>query len=107
VVTSQELAMAQDNRVLALPGRWETNAGVQASLADIVTYGLPDDYYSTYAQQVRAGTTETLTRVAGPGDPAGQPDLGDRGRPVQDRGDVRSLNLGEVRIVDADGRPVS
>jgi zinc protease len=107
VVTSQELSMAQDNRVLGLPGRWETNAGVQASLADIVTYGLPDDYYSTYTQQVRAGTTETLTRVAGQ---VIRPDsltwviVGDRSKI---EADVRSLNLGEVRIVDADGRPVS
>jgi zinc protease len=67
---------------------------------------LPDDYYQTYISRVQLLTTETVNRAARL---LIQPArtvwvvVGDRSKI---EADVRSLNFGEVRFVDADGEPV-
>jgi zinc protease len=52
--TENELATAQKNQTLTLPGSWETLDAVQTSIGEIVRYGLPDDYFITYPEKVRA-----------------------------------------------------
>jgi zinc protease len=105
-LTAAELATAQNNLTLTMPGRWETAGAVQGSIGEIVQYGLPDDYWATYADRVR-GTT--LQQVVGVTPRLISKDnltwviVGDRARIEQG---VRDLNLGEVRIIDADGNPV-
>src|SRR5690606_35820418 len=53
-ITPEELAKSKANLTLSLPGQWETNGAVAGSLADIVRFELPHDYYSNYAGAVRA-----------------------------------------------------
>ena len=52
--TADELASTQDQATLTLPGRWETAASVAQDVAEQVRFGLPDDYWTTYAARVRA-----------------------------------------------------
>lgn len=104
--TDDELARVKDQRTLTLPGRWETNRAVMADVARLVRFGLPDDYWETYAGAVRglrlAGIRAEADRVL-------QPDrmiwvvVGDRARIEES---VRALGLGEMRFLDADGNPV-
>ena len=104
--TADELARVKDQRTLTLPGRWETNRAVMADIARMVRFGLPDDYWETYADAVRglrlAGVRAEADRVL-------QPDrmiwvvVGDRARIEES---VRALGLGEMRFLDADGNPV-
>ena len=104
--TAEELATAVASLTLTLPGAWETMGAVAATMSDIVTYGLDDRYYDTYADRVRAQSIQSVTAAARE---AIQPDrlvwvvVGDR---TKIEASVRELNLGEIRLIDSDGNPV-
>ena len=106
-IAADELAKAQANLTLTLPGNWETMDAVQGSLEQLVTYGLDDHYYETYAQRVRALTVPDATTAA---QEAIRPDhlvwvvVGDRAKIEPG---IRELNFGEVRFLDADGKPLA
>ena len=100
----EELTLAQGNLTRSLPGLWETSAGVTASLRDIAAFGLPDDYYATYAGRVDRLTTADVGRAA---KTVVRPDevtwlvVGDRDKVEPG---LKSLGL-EIRRLDADGKP--
>jgi zinc protease len=79
---------------------------VAGSIGEIVAFGLPDRYFDTYADRVRAQTTASVTSAAAK---VVQPDrlvwvvVGDR---AKIEGALRELNLGEIHLVDADGNAV-
>jgi len=106
-VTAAEFMRVVKNQTLKLPGTWETQGSVAASLAEIVGFGLPDDYCQTYADKIRALTRDDLAAAA---KAVVQPDhlvwvvVGDRSKI---EAGVRELNFGEVRFLDADGLPVA
>jgi len=106
-VTADELAKAQANLTLTLPGNWETMDAVQGSLEQMVTFGLDDHDYETYAQRVRALTIPDAATAA---QEAIRPDhlvwvvVGDRGKI---EAGIRELNFGEIRFLDADGKPLA
>lgn len=101
--TDEEVLKAQQNQTLTLAGRWETNNAVEGSLADMVQYDLPGDYYDTYADQVAALNTSQVAEAA---NSVIRPDnlvwivVGDRA--VIEEG-VRALDLGAFHIMDTDG----
>jgi len=103
-LTAEELARIQANETLSLPGSWETIDEVGQSIADLIHFGLPDDYYETYAGKVRALKTSDLNDAA---KVVVHPDsmiwvvVGDR---AKIEAGVKELNLGEVRLMDADGK---
>lgn len=104
--TADELAKVTDQNTLTLPGRWETNGAVMASLIEMTRFDLPDDYWDTFADAVRG---VGLSDVSAQADRVLQPDnlvwivVGDRVRIEQK---IRALGLGEMRFLDADGNPV-
>jgi zinc protease len=104
--TADELARAQSSLTLTLPGNWETMDAVAGSIGDIVTFGLDDRYFDGYADRVRAQTLQTVTAAARE---TIHPDrlvwvvVGDRAKIEQG---VRNLGLGEIRLIDADGKPL-
>ncbi|MCY3972293.1 MAG: pitrilysin family protein [Acidobacteria bacterium] len=104
--TADELAKVTDQNTLTLPGRWETNGAVMASLIEMTRFDLPDDYWDTFADNVRG---IGLSDVSGEADRVLQPDnlvwivVGDRVR-IEEK--IRALDLGEMRFLDADGNPV-
>jgi zinc protease len=103
-VKAEELAMAKNSLTLTLPGQWETMDAVAASLRQMVTYGLPADYFDTYGAKVRALTAADIVRAA---KASVHPEgivyvvVGDKAR--IDAG-LQSLGFGAVREVDTDGR---
>jgi len=103
--TSDELKMAQDNLTLSLPGSRETQREVLSSVLDLVQYGLPDDYYETYAGKVRALTTADMEKAA---EKLIHPDrlvwvvVGDRAKVEPG---LKELGMDIVHI-DADGKTV-
>ena len=62
-VTDAELAFAKDRIIRGFPNRFETTVGVAGTLAELVLYGLPDDYFATYQAQVDAVTRADVNRV--------------------------------------------
>jgi zinc protease len=105
-VTGDELKFAQNNMTLSLPGRWETADAVANSLAEIVRFGLEDRYFDTYPQRVQAVTLKDVAAAA----QLLEPDhllwvvVGDRSKI---EAGIRDLKLGEVRLIDADGKAVT
>ena len=54
----------QKSMTLSLPGSRETVDGVGYSILDLVQFGLPDDYYQTYAAKIRTLGTPDVTDAA-------------------------------------------
>ena len=108
-VLPAELDRAKASLTLTLPGTWETIAAVAGTIDEIVAFGLDDRYFDTYADKVRAQTPASVTSAA---TRTVLPDhlvwviVGDRARIESG---LRSLDLGEIHLVDADGnaRPTS
>jgi zinc protease len=102
-----ELSRAQASLTLTLPGSWETMAALSGAITDIVTFGLDDRYYDTFADKVRAQTVQSLTSVA---TEVVHPDqliwviVGDRSKIEPG---IRALNLGDIRLIDSDGKPLT
>ena len=49
--TADELAKVTDQNTLTLPGRWETNGAVMASIIEMTRFNLPDDYWGHLRRQ--------------------------------------------------------
>jgi zinc protease len=106
-ITAQELKDAQSNDTLSLAGSFETAAQLGASYGNILQYDLPEDYYNTFTQKVLALTLDQENALA---KKMIQPNhliwvvVGDMSKV---EAGVRSLNVGEVRKIDADGNPIN
>ncbi len=100
--TADELALAKNTATLTLPGQWETADAVAGSLSQIVTYGLDEHYFDTYATRVAALGVKDLADAAQLVEPARMiyVVVGDRAKV---EASVRELNLGPVKFLDADG----
>jgi zinc protease len=104
LVSADELTKIQANETLKLPGSRETLDALGQSIVDLVQFGLPDDYYDTYAGKVRALKTSDVNDAA---KEVVRPDnliwivVGDR---AKIEAGVRELNLGEFRLMDTDGK---
>ena len=106
-ITADELEAAKGRQTLTLAGRWETGSAVSGALREIVTYGLPEDYYATYGKRVRALTTDDLARsVSSYLAPTHEVWViaGDR---AKIEAGIRELGLGDVQLLDADGKPLT
>ena len=73
-----ELEKAKNYVALALPRSFETTSSIAASLAQMFIYGLPDDYFATFTDRVRAVTVADVRS-------ARQVRRRDRRRPEGDR----------------------
>ena len=104
--TDEELAGAKSELTLTLPGTWETMAAISGTLADIVTFGLDDRYYDTYGDEIRSQTVASVQAAA---KAVIHPEnlvwvvVGDRSKI---EAGIRELNLGELRFIDVDGKPL-
>ena len=104
-LTAAEINDAKDRQVKTLAGRWETSAAVASALNEIETYGLPKDYYATYADAVRNASDAQINAAAKKFVSPSQlvwVVIGDR---AKIEAGIKELNLGAIQILDADGRP--
>ena len=104
-LTAAEISDAKDRQVKTLAGRWETGAAVASALNEIETYGLPKDYYATYADAVRNASDAQINAAAKKFVSPSQlvwVVIGDR---AKIEAGIKELNLGAIQILDADGRP--
>ncbi|MGZ5515116.1 MAG: M16 family metallopeptidase, partial [Candidatus Aminicenantales bacterium] len=105
-LTEAEFKNAQNSKVLGLPGQWETMSAVQASLGDIVRYGLPDDYFQKYSGRVQKLALDDLARAA---KKVVHPEaltwviVGDRAK-IEPK--IRELGFSRISVIDADGNIV-
>ncbi|MFK2878231.1 M16 family metallopeptidase [Rhodanobacter hydrolyticus] len=106
-LTDAEITKIKDQRIRALPGGYETTVAVLGAMEGIVAYDRPDDYVQTLKPRLEAVTQaqaeaaikeivrpQAMTWVI----------VGDL---KQIEAPVRALDLGDVQVLDADGKPVS
>ncbi|MEM1440134.1 MAG: pitrilysin family protein [Pseudomonadota bacterium] len=104
--TDEELTRVRDSNTRSLPGRWETIGAVSGSLAELVRFEFPDDYWSTFAARTNA---LELDAVASQAQRVLQPDsmiwvvVGDRSKIEASLGE---LGFDDIRLIDTDGNPV-
>jgi len=105
-VTVQELKDAQASETLSLPGGFETVDQLSDGYATILQYRLPADYYNTLTQKALAQTPAQINALAARTVVPKQLVwivVGDMSKVEKD---IRALNLGEVRRIDVDGKPL-
>ena len=101
--TEEEINKVKSNNTLSLPGRWETASAVLRDIGEIVTFDLPDDYWDTYADNVR---NVSAAQIGAAADAVIKPDnliwvvVGDRDK-IESR--IRELELGDITLLDQDG----
>ena len=100
-----EVDRAKNKLTLTLPGRNETSGDIAGTLAESIVYDLPWDYYEQYVSRVRSAGAARLNAAA---QALIHPEaltwviVGDLSRI---EAEVRSLNIGPVTLLDAEGRP--
>lgn len=105
-ITREEIDKVRSNDVRELPGRFETTGAVLAAVIDIVRNDRPDDYMQTFKQRIE-NQQEAAIRAAAK--EVVRPDaltwlvVGDLSRI---EAGLRALNIGEVKVLDADGKVV-
>jgi zinc protease len=99
-----ELAGARDSQVYSLPGQFETNSTIGASLAETWVFDLPADYWQTLPEQFRRVTAAQVQAVA---DKYLAPErmkviaVGDKTKVLPQ---LKDLGLGQAEMRDADGQ---
>jgi zinc protease len=104
--TEKELKAAVDQATKSLPGSRETSNAVGAAMRSIVSYHLPEDFYTTYAAKAEALQPATVEAAA---KEFFHPQqlvwivVGDR---AKIEGGLKELDLGPVHYLDLDGHPI-
>jgi zinc protease len=103
--TDAEVARIRNIQTLSLPGAYETASAVMNTIGGIVRYQRPDDYVFKRKAEIEAMTSAQVAEAAKTLDPSRLTwvVVGDL---KQTEAPVRALELGEVTVVDANGKPV-
>jgi len=101
----EEVAKIQATEIRGLPGSFETASAVLGTISGIVRYGRPDDYVLQRKAQIEGLTVAQIREAAATLNPKAMTwvVVGDL-KEIEKK--IRDLDLGEVFVVDADGKPV-
>jgi zinc protease len=105
-VTEVEVTKIRASNTLSLPGGYETASALLGQVASNLRYGRPQDYILQYKARNEAMTPADAQKAAKTLDPNALTwvVVGDLAKIEPG---IRVLNLGEVQVVDADGKPVT
>lgn len=105
-VTKDEYNAAREGIFKHFPSQFETQAQVLQQFSGLVAFGLPDDYYSNYIDNMNSVTLDDVHRV-------GAERIDDKHLTVLVVGDRESVQKGlcelgfRLVVVDSDGRPLA
>ena len=104
--SAAELAKVKADAIRRMPGQYETGEAALGVLSGIVNYHWGDDYVQTKKARIEKITLEQVREAAKDIHPQGLTwmvvgDLSKIEAPV------RALNIGEVTVLDADGKPAA
>lgn len=104
--TAAEVAKIQATEIRGLPGSFETASAVMGTIGGIVRYNRPDDYVFRRKAEIEALTPAQVKAAAATLDPGALTwvVVGDLKQIEQP---VRTLKLGDVQVLDADGKAVA
>ena len=63
-ISNEELTLATSYLQGVFPIRYETTSAIASALANLVTFGLPEDYYDTYRDNIGSVTEEDVLNAA-------------------------------------------
>jgi zinc protease len=106
-VSADELSLATSYLDGVFPIRYETTAAIASALANLVIYGLPEDYFDTYRERVRSVTAEQVLDAAQRHLHADELQVLVVGDPAVVRAPLAALGVGELTVHDAEGRPAA
>lgn len=105
-VSEEEVRDQMNNIVASFPSSVQTVQGLLGRISNVVTYGLPADFYGTYRERIAALTPNDIARV-------GKSVLTPNDLTIVAVGDlksieapIRALNLGTVEVWDVDGNKI-
>ena len=101
-VTPEELSLATSYLDGVFPIRYETTGAIAAALANLVLYGLPDDYFDRYRERVRAVTREAVLEAAQKHLHADRLQVVAAGDPTAIVEPLKQLGIGPVEVVAAE-----
>jgi zinc protease len=104
-VTPEELSLATSYLEGVFPIRYETTAAIARALTAMVVYGLPEDYFDTYRDRVRAVTASDVLRAAREFLRPEELQLVAVGDPAVIREPLASMDLGPLESYDPEGLP--
>ncbi len=102
-----EVVLGRDALTRSFPESFDNPSSIAGMLETMATFGLPDDYLSTYLATLAAvPAAEVVATFARLADPKARVVVvvGDR-KSVEPK--LKTLGLGEVRVVTPDGKPAA
>ncbi len=105
-ITPAELAFAKGTATKGLPLQFETMSSQASAIGDLITQGLPLDYYNTIVQHYRAVTLPEVQKAADEHmDPSKMAIVIVGDRKVIEPG-IKAANVAPVVVIDDQGNPV-
>ncbi|TWR41833.1 insulinase family protein, partial [Xanthomonas vasicola] len=105
-LTTDEIEKIKNQRIRALPGSYETTDAVLGAIEGIVQFDRPDDYVQTLKPRLEAidqpAAQKAIKQIIKP-EAMTWVIVGDL---KKIEAPVRALKLGEVQVLDVDGKPV-
>lgn len=102
-VPAEELDKAKQNLIRALPGMFETNSSTVDAYTNLVVHGLPDNWYASYAANVRKVKAADVKAVAKAVVPTKKLVVSVVGDMSKIKADLDKLGLGEAAHHDLYG----
>ena len=106
-VPAEELDKSKQNLIRALPARFGTNSSTAEAFAELALFGLPDNWYTRYADSVRKITAKDVKAIAKAVAPAPKLVVSVVGDMSKVRADLDKLGLGEPAMFDLYGMPLA
>lgn len=102
-VTAEELARSKDQRILTLPGRWETLVALEGDVSKLVKFKLPASYWDDYITDLKQIDLTQVNKEAKKHFNSNQLTwlvVGDRNKIEES---IRQADIGELVLMDAEG----
>jgi predicted Zn-dependent peptidase len=106
-ITPEELAFSKKGLTGGFALNFETSGQIARSLQNIVLYGLPENYYESYLQNIDKVTLDDIKRVAGAYLDTKKMDVVIVGDVKSIKQGIEGLHAGELVMCDVDGNPVT
>ncbi len=103
-LSAAEIEMAKQAQVRSLPGAFESNGEVAGAVGHLIEFGLPDDYWNALVPRVEALTAPQLQAAAVKLVKPRELTWVVVGDLKKIEAPVRALGLGEVQVLDSDGK---
>ena len=101
-VSDAELSLATSYLDGVFPIRFETTTAIANALSSLVSFGLPNDYFDRYRENIRGVTADRVLEAARAHVRPDELQIVIVGDPALVRAPLEQLNLGPVRVYDAE-----